>query len=167
LNWANIVAVAVGGSVGSVARYLVGVMAGRLFGTSFPWGTLLINIIGSCALGALAEALALRWDASPVVRVFLTIGICGGFTTFSTFSLDAVYLMNRGDIVLAAAYVAASVTLSIGGLYTGLYAVRAILPYYLCTSDFDWLSTEGGSCRPSRSTRPGRCRTCGHGWGCA
>jgi fluoride exporter len=95
---------------------------------SFPWGTLIINIIGSFALGALAEAFALRWDASPAFRVFLTIGICGGFTTFSTFSLDAVYLMNRGDTALAMAYVAASVTLSIGGLYVGLYAVRTMLP---------------------------------------
>ncbi len=95
---------------------------------SFPWGTLIINIVGSFALGALAEAFALRWDASPSVRVFLTIGICGGFTTFSTFSLDTVYLMNRGEMALSAAYVAASVVLSIGALFAGLQTVRAILP---------------------------------------
>jgi CrcB protein len=128
LNWANILAVAAGGSAGSVARYLVGIAAGRLFGMSFPWGTLIINIVGSFALGALAEAFALRWDASPAVRAFLTIGICGGFTTFSTFSLDTVYLMNRGEMALSAAYVAASVMLSVGALFAGLHAVRAILP---------------------------------------
>ena len=128
MSWANILAVAAGGAIGSVARYLVGVGAGRLFGMSFPWGTLIINIIGSFALGALAEAFALRWDVSPAVRVFLTIGICGGFTTFSTFSLDAVHLLNRGEVVSAAVYVVASVVLSIGGLYAGLYAVRTILP---------------------------------------
>ena len=76
----------------------------------------------------MAEAFALRWDASPAVRGFLTVVICGGFTTFSTFSLDTVYLMNRGEMVSAAAYVAASVILSIGGLFAGLHAVRAILP---------------------------------------
>jgi fluoride exporter len=128
LSWVNILAVALGGSAGSVARYLVGIAAGRLFGMSFPWGTLIINVVGSFALGALAEAFALRWDASPAVRVFLTVGICGGFTTFSTFSLDTVYLMNRGEMVLAAAYVVASVILSIGGLFAGLHGVRAILP---------------------------------------
>jgi CrcB protein len=128
LSWVNILAVAVGGSAGSVARYLVGIAAGRLFGMAFPWGTLIINIVGSFVLGALAEAFALRWDATQAVRVFLTVGICGGFTTFSTFSLDTVYLMNRGEMMLAAAYMAASVGLSVGALFAGLHAVRAILP---------------------------------------
>jgi CrcB protein len=128
LSWVNILAVAAGGSAGSVARYLVGIAAGRLFGMAFPWGTLIINIIGSFVLGALAEAFALRWDAPQAVRVFLTVGICGGFTTFSTFSLDTVYLMNRGEMVLAAAYVVASVVLSVGALFAGLQAVRAMLP---------------------------------------
>jgi fluoride exporter len=128
LSWVNILAVAAGGAAGSVARYLVGIAAGRLFGMAFPWGTLIINIVGSFVLGALAESFALRWDASPAVRVLLTVGLCGGFTTFSTFSLDTVYLMNRGEMMLAAAYMAASVGLSVGALFAGLHAVRAMLP---------------------------------------
>jgi CrcB protein len=126
LNFQLIAAVAGGGAIGSVARYLVGVGAGRLFGTAFPWGTLIINIAGSFLIGAFAESFALRWDLPQVLRVFLTVGICGGFTTFSTFSLDAYLLMARRELWPAFAYIVGSVASSIAGLFTGLQLVRVI-----------------------------------------
>ena len=126
LNFQLLAAVAIGGSLGSVARYLVAIGAGRLVGTAFPWGTLVINIVGSFLIGVFAESFALSWNVSQTVRVFLTVGICGGFTTFSTFSLDAIVLMQRGELVPAGAYILASVVLSILALFGGLLLVRAI-----------------------------------------
>ena len=116
--------VALGGALGSMARYATGIYVGRWLGMAFPWGTLLINIVGSFLIGAFAESFALRWDASPSTRVFLVVGICGGYTTFSTFSLDIVTLLNRGETVLAGTYILASVVLGVAGLYGGLYAMR-------------------------------------------
>jgi CrcB protein len=126
LNWANILAVAVGGAIGSVARYLVGVGSGKLFGLDFPWGTLIINVVGSTLIGVFAGLFALKWDAPQTLRVFLTVGICGGFTTFSTFSLDAYYLIERGQILASALYIVSSVVLSIGGLIAALYLIRVL-----------------------------------------
>ncbi|QOZ28996.1 fluoride efflux transporter CrcB [Bradyrhizobium sp. CCBAU 51753] len=120
-------AVAIGGALGSVARYLVAIGAGRLVGAEFPWGTLVINIAGSFLIGVFAESFALIWSVSQTVRVFLTVGICGGFTTFSTFSLDAIVLMQRGELWAAASYIAASVALSILALFAGLLLVRALV----------------------------------------
>ena len=125
MNIHLLAAVAIGGSLGSVARYLVAIGAARLVGTGFPWGTLVINIVGSFLIGVFAESFALTWNVSQTRRVFLIIGICGGFTTFSTFSLDAIVLMQRGELWPAGAYIAASVALSILALVGGLYLVRA------------------------------------------
>jgi len=127
MNLQLILAVALGGAVGSVARYGVGIGSTKLFGLAFPWGTLIINIVGSFLIGAFAESFALRWDAPQAMRVFLTVGICGGFTTFSTFSLDAYLLMERGELWPAAAYMIGSVVLSIGALFAGLHLMRAAL----------------------------------------
>ena len=116
--------IALGGALGSMARYATGIYVGRWLGTAFPWGTLFINIIGSFLIGAFAESFALRWDAGPSMRVFLVVGICGGYTTFSTFSLDVVTLINRGALLAAAAYIVASVVLGVAALYAGLHAMR-------------------------------------------
>jgi CrcB protein len=120
-----LLAVAAGGALGSVARYLAGIGATKLFGLAFPWGTLLINVSGSFLIGAFVELFALKWDLPQEARVFLTVGICGGFTTFSTFSLEAWLLMERGEWGYAAAYVAGSVVLSIAALILGLQLIRA------------------------------------------
>ena len=120
-----ILAVAAGGAFGSVARYLVGVGSGRLFGTEFPWGTLIINVTGSFLIGAFVGLFAAKWDLSQAVRIFLTVGICGVFTTFSTFSLDAYYLIERGQTFASFAYMMASVALSVGALIAALQLVRA------------------------------------------
>jgi CrcB protein len=121
-----VLAVAAGGALGSVARYLVGIGSTRAFGFAFPWGTLIVNIAGSFLIGVLIELFALKADLPQEVRVFLTVGICGGFTTFSTFSLDAYVLMQRGEWGPAAAYILASVVLSIAALVGGLHLVRAV-----------------------------------------
>ena len=124
MNPAALISVALGGALGSLARYTVGIYAGRWFGTGFPWGTLLINVTGSFLIGAFAEAFALRWDVAPATRIFLVVGICGGYTTFSTFSLDIVTLLNRSEFVAATAYALASVFLSVAALFAALHVMR-------------------------------------------
>jgi CrcB protein len=126
MNPQLISAVAVGGAIGSVARYLVAVGAGRAFGMSFPWGTLIINVTGSALMGAFASLFAIRWNVSETARAFLTVGICGGYTTFSTFSLDAFYLIERGQAVAAVIYMVGSVALSVAALVGAMHLVRAI-----------------------------------------
>lgn len=126
MNLQLIIAVALGGALGSVARYLTGIGAGKLFGLGFPWGTLIINIVGSFLIGTFVELFALRWNLPQAARVFLTIGVCGGFTTFSTFSLESYLLMDRGEFLPAAAYITGSVVLSIMALFGGLQLVRAV-----------------------------------------
>ena len=126
MNLQLIAAVAVGGAIGSVARYLAGIGVGKWLGFGFPWGTLLINISGSFLIGILVESFALRWDLPQAARVFLTVGICGGFTTFSTFSLESALLLERGELGPAAAYIVASVVVSILALFAGLHLIRGI-----------------------------------------
>ena len=121
-----ILAVAGGGALGSVARYLVSIGSGKLFGTDFPWGTQIINVTGSFLIGAFVGLFAARWDLSQATRIFLTVGICGGYTTFSTFSLDGYYLIERGQTLASFAYMVASVALSVGALIAALRLVRAL-----------------------------------------
>ncbi len=126
MNIQFILAVAAGGALGSVMRYLVGIASGRAFGTDFPWGTLIINVTGSFLIGIFAAMFALRWNLPQAVRIFLTVGICGGYTTFSTFSLDAWYLIERGQTWASATYMIASVVLSVGALIAAMHLVRAL-----------------------------------------
>jgi fluoride exporter len=124
MNLQFIVAVAIGGAIGSVARYLVAIGSGKIFGINFPWGILIINVTGSFLIGAFAGLFATKWDLPQAVRIFLTVGICGGYTTFSTFSLDSYSLMERGQLGAALSYMIGSVVLSIGALVSGLYLAR-------------------------------------------
>ena len=126
MNPQLILAVAIGGAIGSVARYLVGIGSGKLFGVGFPWGTLIINVTGSFLTGAFVGLFATKWDLPQAARVFLTVGICGGYTTFSTFSLDAWYLIERGQTVASAAYMIGSVVLSVAALVAALHLIRAL-----------------------------------------
>lgn len=123
MNWTLVAAVAMGGAVGSAARYLTVVGVGRWLGSGFPWGTVAVNLLGSLVMGILAELAAQRLAVPEPWRVFLFVGLLGGFTTFSSFSLDVVTLINR-NLGLAFLYVAGSVTLGIGALFLGLALTR-------------------------------------------
>ncbi|MGE5545431.1 MAG: fluoride efflux transporter CrcB [Solirubrobacterales bacterium] len=127
MNPTAIAWVAAGGALGSVARYLSMVLIGQSLGSGFPWGTLFVNILGSAVMGTLAELGALAWQPSADLRVFLTVGILGGFTTFSTFSLDVALLVEKHDWIVAGAYVAASVILSVGALFGAMAVVRQVV----------------------------------------
>ncbi|MDG1130780.1 fluoride efflux transporter CrcB [Seohaeicola saemankumensis] len=117
--------VALGGAIGATARYLTSMGALRLLGAGFPWGTLAVNVIGSFLMGLLVVVLAQR-DATRLAPFLLT-GVLGGFTTFSAFSLDAMALYERGETMLAAFYVGASVILSLSALVLAMVVAREVL----------------------------------------
>ncbi|WP_237151465.1 fluoride efflux transporter CrcB [Oryzibacter oryziterrae] len=117
--------VALGGALGSVARYLVGVAAGKLFGADFPWGTVTVNVLGSIIMGLFIGLLSLKFNGSQALRVFFAVGILGGFTTLSSFALDSVTLWERGAYLSASGYVIGTLIASIGGLVAGLWIVRS------------------------------------------
>ena len=118
-------AVGVGGGLGALARYYIAA-ALQPAGVAFNWGILIVNVSGGLMMGLIVEASALKLNLSPELRAFLTVGILGGYTTFSTFSLDSALLLQRGEYAQAAAYVIGSVALSILALFAGLWIVRAI-----------------------------------------
>lgn len=122
----SFLSVALGGALGASARYAVAALMLRLMGPGFPWGTLTVNVAGSFAMGLLVEGLALRFNISPELRLLLVTGFLGGFTTFSAFSLDTANLIERNAMGPAAAYVIASVLLSVGALFGGLMLGRAL-----------------------------------------
>lgn len=122
-----VLAIAVGGAFGAVARHFVGQQVSHLLGQGFPWSTLAVNVAGSLVMGVLVEAMALNWNVSPEIRALLTVGVLGAFTTFSTFALDAVSLHARGEDLLALTYCVASVVLCVGGVFAGMRAVRLVL----------------------------------------
>ena len=119
------VIVFIGGGLGAALRHGVNLLSARLFGTAFPWHTLIENVTGSLVMGLLAGYFAFKGGGtSQHWRLFLTTGILGGYTTFSAFSLDTVLLYERGETALAAFYVLASVGFAVGGLLAGLALVR-------------------------------------------
>ncbi len=122
-----LLAVAAGGAFGAVARYLVMVQVGHWLGTGFPFATLTVNVVGSFILGVLVELMALAWSPTPELRALVVVGVLGAFTTFSTFSMDVVLHMERGEIGLALTYVVASVVLCVVAFFAGLHLVRAAL----------------------------------------
>lgn len=120
------IAVAAGGALGATLRHAVNQIALQALGADFPWGTLAVNILGSFIMGVFVGAFALFWDASQTLRLFLTVGVLGGFTTFSAFSLDSVLLLQRGQVIDAVSYILGSVILSLGGLVAGMMLVRMV-----------------------------------------
>ena len=124
-----LVLVFLGGGAGAVARYLIGSGWGRIGGHGYPWlATLAINVLGGLAMGVLISTLALRGGADQERwRLLLGVGVLGGFTTFSTFSLETVMMIQRKAWLTAAGYVSGSVVLSIAGVMAGLYLTRKLL----------------------------------------
>jgi len=118
----------VGGGIGAAGRHGVNIAAARLLGSGFVWGTMIVNILGSFAMGLIVAWFAFKADTGlpQHTRLFLTTGILGGFTTFSAFSLDAVLLWERGALAAAFAYAIVSVVVSIAGLFAGLALVRSL-----------------------------------------
>jgi CrcB protein len=119
--------VAVGSALGGVSRYLLGGLIQRLLDTTFPAGTLLINISGSFLLGVLLRYAIETPTLSPEIRALLTIGFCGGYTTFSTFSYETVALLEDGEWTRAGLYVGASVMLSLLGVFLGFALAREVI----------------------------------------
>ena len=125
----NYVLVAAGSAIGGVARYYCTGLASRLISETFPWGTLLINVGGSLVIGVLA-ALATDDGAHPLVaheaRLLLMVGVCGGFTTFSSFSLETLNLARNGDWLAAGGYVIGSVVLCLAVVAAGYFGTLAL-----------------------------------------
>ncbi len=129
MNATTYLLVAVGGAMGSVARAWVGSVAARMFGLGFPWGTMIINVVGSAAIGIVAAtALApSRSVWSPELRIFLMVGFCGGFTTFSSFSLQTFELLRDGRPVAAIANITLSVGLCLIASAAGYLASQSLM----------------------------------------
>jgi fluoride exporter len=119
-----VIAVGVGGGLGALARYYIAAAA-QPAGALFNWGILLVNVSGGLLMGIIVEAGALKLNLPPDLRAFLTVGVLGGYTTFSTFSLDSALLLQKGEYAMAAGYVIGSVVFSILALFAGLWLVRA------------------------------------------
>ncbi|MFC3076874.1 fluoride efflux transporter CrcB [Phenylobacterium terrae] len=119
--------VGLGGGAGAVLRYLTGVAAHRVLGGGWPWGTLAVNVIGGLAMGLLVDVLALRGgEGQERLRLLLGVGLLGGFTTFSAFSLELGLMLRRQEMGQAAIYAAASVVLSVAALFAGMALARRI-----------------------------------------
>ena len=119
--------IAIGSAIGGMSRYLVGGLVQRLAGGTFPAGTLFINVTGSFLLGAILRYGVETTTLTPEVRALLTVGICGGYTTFSTFSYETVALLEDGEWTRAALYVALSVGLSLLATFLGFAAARELI----------------------------------------
>jgi len=115
----------IGAGIGGAMRHGVNVGAARLFGFGFPFGTFIVNVVGSFAMGLLAGFFIYRPGVPQHVRLFLTTGILGGFTTFSSFSLDAALLIERHAYALAAGYIVGSVAAGLSALFFGLAVFRS------------------------------------------
>jgi fluoride exporter len=119
--------IAVGSAIGGVSRYLIGGLVQRLTGGTFPAGTLLINITGSFLLGAILRYGVDTPTLTPELRALLTVGVCGGYTTFSTFSYETVAMIEDGEWPRAGLYVALSVGLSLVATLLGFLAARELI----------------------------------------
>jgi fluoride exporter len=119
--------VALGSAIGGVSRYLLGGLVQRMLDTTFPAGTLLVNVSGSFLLGLIIRYALETPSLTPEVRAFLTIGFCGGYTTFSTFSYETVALLKDGEWARAGIYITASVVLSLVGTFLGFALARQVI----------------------------------------
>ena len=118
--------IAAGGAIGAVGRYAVMTAVSHLLGAGYPYGTIMVNLIGSFVLGGLVESLKYFSVISNELQVFLIVGVLGSFTTFSTFSMDVVVLMQRNEMFAAGLYILGSIVVSIGGLFLAIILFRQL-----------------------------------------
>lgn len=121
----NLLLVMIGGAIGAGLRYQVGRVALHQLGPGFPWGTWIVNLAGGFLIGILAGLLARHGSQGEPVRLLLGVGVLGGFTTFSAFSLEAATMLQRGQFALASAYAVSSFAGSVLLLFAGLWVARA------------------------------------------
>jgi CrcB protein len=126
IGWQSLLAVLVGGGIGSVIRYALTFAIAQRLGPGFPWWTFVINITGSLVIGIVAEVTQTRTFAgAPLLRVFLMTGVLGGYTTFSSFSYETLTLIGDRAQLLALAYAAGSIVLGVAAAFAGVALVRA------------------------------------------
>lgn len=123
----ELIAIAVGGAAGALARHGVTHLGNVAFGVDFPWGTLIVNVAGSLAIGVAWVVLMERGALSPAARSAIVVGFLGAFTTFSTYSLQAIALMEQGRLAAAGTYVFGSVLLCLAGTGAGIFLTRSWL----------------------------------------
>lgn len=119
------VTVFLGAGIGGAARHGINQIAAKYFGISFPYGTLIVNIVGSLLMGVLISLFAMHGEVSQTWRLFLAVGVLGGFTTFSAFSLEIALMFQREQYVTGAAYAFAAVILSVASLFFGLWVMKS------------------------------------------
>ena len=118
--------IAIGGAMGAVSRYGVTLGAARLGATGFPYATLTVNVVGSFLIGLFVAWLGGRTEINPALRPLIQVGFLGALTTFSTFSLDALILLEQGRFTQAGLYIAASVLVCLAACFIGLLAGRSL-----------------------------------------
>jgi CrcB protein len=116
--------IAIGGALGSMARYACSSLAAHAVGETFPWGTLAVNVVGSFVIGFFATLTGPdgRWILPPDARLFVTVGVCGGYTTFSSFSLQTLSLVRGGELMAAAGNIVGSLILCLASVWLGYVA---------------------------------------------
>lgn len=122
----NLILVGVGGFAGSICRYLISVFAAAHISPAFPFGTMIANVAGCFLIGAIMSFSERSGIVSPEIRILLTTGFCGGFTTFSTFSYESIALVREGEILPFAANVFISLVLGLIATYLGMQAARML-----------------------------------------
>lgn len=122
-----LIAIAAGGAIGALARHYAAGAVTRAFGFGFPYGTFTVNMVGSLLMGVLITAFALKFENSEELRGFLTVGLLGSFTTFSTFSLEGALLIQRGDWQGVILYMGGSLVLGLASLFVGMWLGKIIL----------------------------------------
>lgn len=123
----SLFAIAAGGAIGALLRHFVNTGAVHMWGTGFPWGILICNVLGSFLMGVLISWLAHVYEPPQAMKAFLAVGLLGAFTTFSTFSLDTIVLIERGAILHAGVYIVTSVVISIAALWGGMQIIRHVV----------------------------------------
>jgi CrcB protein len=126
IEWNMLLAVLAGGGAGSVLRYVMAGLVQQWTSDDFPFGTLVVNLIGSLLLGFIVQIAETKTGPGPWMKVFLTVGLCGGFTTFSTFSLESFRMLQDGSYLLALGNIAGSLVLCLIGIWAGMVLARMV-----------------------------------------